>query len=118
MSPRRAEKDFVSGLREDKPGPGPRDSWVGVRPTTDYESAAWQQVRPALHRTKDRMRETERSIAPMSSYWCLTHRAFRGPKNREASISLDRCTVNAKDMLLAKKSSAPKNVLLARKFQR
>jgi hypothetical protein len=46
MSPRRAEKDFVSGLREDKPGPGPRSSWVGVRPTTPYESAAWQQVSP------------------------------------------------------------------------
>ena len=33
---------------------------------------------------------------------------FRAPKNREASISLhvDRCRVNAKDMLLAKKKSS------------
>ena len=33
-------------------------------------------------------------------------RAFRAPKNREASISLDRCRVNAKDMLLAKNKSS------------
>ena len=31
---------------------------------------------------------------------------FRAPKNREASISLYRCRVNAKDMLLAKKKSS------------
>lgn len=46
MSPRRAEESFVSGLREDRPGPGPRSQWVGVRPTSPAQSAAWQQVSP------------------------------------------------------------------------
>ena len=36
-------------------------------------------------------------------YFSRQQNIFRAPKNREASISLYRCRVNAKDMLLAKK---------------
>ena len=39
-------------------------------------------------------------------YFSRQQNIFRAPKNREASISLYRCRVNAKDMLLAKKKSS------------
>ena len=39
-------------------------------------------------------------------YFSRQQNISRAPKNREASISLDRCRVNAKDMLLAKKKAA------------
>ena len=39
-------------------------------------------------------------------YFSRQQNIFRAPKNREVSISLDRCRVNAKDMLLAKNKSS------------
>lgn len=61
MSPRRTEKDFVSGLRPDtkpaSPGtvtadgrmsPRGRPEWVGVRPETAQQRSAWQQVPPRM----------------------------------------------------------------------
>ena len=39
-------------------------------------------------------------------YFSRRQNIFRAPKNREVSISLDRCRVNAKDMLLAKNKSS------------
>ena len=70
-------------------------SKVGINPSI------LDRIPPSAPPDREGSKKSERLL-----YVCLlksTHRAFRGPKNREASISLDRCRVNAKDMLLAKK---------------